>query len=55
MSDLAPLIVTLAPDAATSEHVRLLARESDLVLPVLTHGSVVLATILALLRWRGER
>lgn len=49
----APLVVTLAPDAATGEHVRMLARESDLVLPAHTHGRIVLATILALLRWRG--
>jgi type II secretory ATPase GspE/PulE/Tfp pilus assembly ATPase PilB-like protein len=49
----APLVVTLAPDSATSEHVHMLARESDLVLPAHTHGRIVLATILALLRWRG--
>jgi hypothetical protein len=48
-----PLIVTLAPNAATGEHVRMLEREADLVLPALTHGRVILATVLALLRWRA--
>jgi hypothetical protein len=48
-----PLIVTLAPDPATSEHVRMLSHEADLVLSAHTHGRVVLATVLALLRWRG--
>jgi type II secretory ATPase GspE/PulE/Tfp pilus assembly ATPase PilB-like protein len=47
-----PLIVALAPDAATSEHLRMLASEADVVLPAHTHGRVVVATILALLRWR---
>jgi hypothetical protein len=50
-----PLIVALAPSAATGEHVRMLEREADLVLPALTHGRVILATVLALLRWRGGR
>jgi len=51
----AALIVTLAPNAASSEHVRMLEREADLVLPALTHGRVVLATVLALLEWRACR
>jgi type II secretory ATPase GspE/PulE/Tfp pilus assembly ATPase PilB-like protein len=51
----APLVVALAPGSATSEHVRMLEREADLVLPALTHGRVVLANVLALLRWRSCR
>ena len=47
-----PLVVALAPERATNEHVRLLARDADVVLPAGTHGRVVLATVLALLRWR---
>jgi hypothetical protein len=50
----APLIVALAPDGSAGEHVRLLARDADVVLPATTHGRVVLATVLALLRWRGR-
>ena len=30
------------------------ARHADIVLPATTHGRVVLATVLALLRWRGR-
>jgi type II secretory ATPase GspE/PulE/Tfp pilus assembly ATPase PilB-like protein len=48
-----PLVVALAPVTATSEHVRMLAHGADLVLPTHTHGRVILATVLALLRWRG--
>jgi hypothetical protein len=48
----APLIVALAPDGSAGEHVRLLAHDADVVLPATTHGRVVLATVLALLRWR---
>jgi type II secretory ATPase GspE/PulE/Tfp pilus assembly ATPase PilB-like protein len=48
-----PLVVALAPDGATHEHLRLLARDASVVLPAGTHGRVVLATIVALLRWRG--
>jgi type II secretory ATPase GspE/PulE/Tfp pilus assembly ATPase PilB-like protein len=51
----APLVVALAPGAASGEHVRMLEHEADLVLPALTHGRVVLATVLALLRWRARR
>ncbi|MEO8562042.1 MAG: GspE/PulE family protein [bacterium] len=51
----APLVVALAPSVATGEHVRMLELEADLVLPALTHGRVVLATVLALLRWRAGR
>ena len=50
-----PLTIVLAPSVATGEHVRMLEREADLVLPALTHGRVVLATVLALLRWRARR
>jgi hypothetical protein len=48
-----PLVVALAPDGATGEHLRLLGHEANIVLPATTHGRVVLATVLALLRWRA--
>ena len=48
-----PLVVALAPDGATGEHLRLLGHDANVVLPATTHGRVVLATVLALLRWRG--
>ena len=48
-----PLVVALAPESATGEHLRLLGGEANVVLPATTHGRVVLATVLALLRWRG--
>jgi hypothetical protein len=48
-----PLVVALAPDGATNEHLRLLARDASVVLPAGTHGRVVLATVVSLLRWRG--
>jgi type II secretory ATPase GspE/PulE/Tfp pilus assembly ATPase PilB-like protein len=47
-----PLVVALAPDGSTGQHVRLLAHGVDVVLSASTHGRVVLATVLALLRWR---
>jgi len=47
-----PLVVALAPDGSAGEHVRLLGHDADVVLPATTHGRVVLATVLALLRWR---
>jgi len=47
-------VVALAPDGSTGEHVRLLGRDADVVLPATTHGRVVLATVLALLRWRAR-
>jgi hypothetical protein len=50
----APLVVALAPDGAAGEHVRLLAHDADVVLSANTHGRVVLATVLALLRWRSR-
>jgi type II secretory ATPase GspE/PulE/Tfp pilus assembly ATPase PilB-like protein len=49
-----PLVVALAPDGSASEHVRLLGRDADVVLSANTHGRVVLATVLALLRWRAR-
>jgi hypothetical protein len=49
----APLVVALAPDGSAGEHVRLLGGDADVVLPATTHGRVVLATVLALLRWRA--
>jgi type II secretory ATPase GspE/PulE/Tfp pilus assembly ATPase PilB-like protein len=48
-----PLVVVLAPDGSISEHVRLLGHDADVVLSANTHGRVVLATVLALLRWRA--
>jgi hypothetical protein len=47
-------MVALAPDGSASEHVRLLGRDADVVLSANTHGRVVLATVLALLRWRAR-
>jgi type II secretory ATPase GspE/PulE/Tfp pilus assembly ATPase PilB-like protein len=51
--DRPPLVVALAPESATGEHLRLLGHDANVVLPATTHGRVVLATVLALLRWRG--
>jgi hypothetical protein len=50
----APLVMALAPDGSSGEHVRLLGYDADVVLPATTHGRVVLATVLALLRWRAR-
>jgi type II secretory ATPase GspE/PulE/Tfp pilus assembly ATPase PilB-like protein len=50
----APLVLALALDGATGEHVRLLAHDADIVLSATTHGRVILATVLALLRWRAR-
>ena len=50
----APLVLALALDGSSGEHVRLLGREADVVLSATTHGRVVLATVLALIRWRGR-
>jgi hypothetical protein len=48
------LVVALASDASSGEHVRTLARDADLVVPRGVHGRFLLATILALLRWRAR-
>ncbi|HKH93574.1 MAG TPA: GspE/PulE family protein, partial [Gemmatimonadaceae bacterium] len=48
------LVVALAPDGSTGEHVRLLGHDADVVLSANTHGRVLLATVLALLRWRAR-
>ncbi|MBA3671873.1 MAG: type II/IV secretion system protein [Gemmatimonadaceae bacterium] len=48
-----PLVAALANDVAGSEHVRLLARDSDLVMPRDTAPRLLVATVLALVRWRG--
>jgi hypothetical protein len=48
-----PLVIALAPEGATGEHLRLLGHEANVVLSATTHGRVVLATVLALLRWRA--
>jgi len=50
----APLVVALAPNDSAGEHVRLLGHDADVVLPATTHGRVILATVLALLRWRAR-
>jgi DNA-binding response OmpR family regulator len=50
----APLILALAPNDSAGEHVRLLGHDADVVLPATTHGRVILATVLALLRWRAR-
>ena len=49
-----PLLVALAPDASAGDHVRMLARDADLVMSLGVHGRILLATILALLRWRSQ-
>jgi hypothetical protein len=47
-------VVALAQGASSSDHVRTLAQDADLVLPRDAHGRFLLATILALLRWRSR-
>jgi hypothetical protein len=47
-------VLALALDGATGEHVRLLGHDADVVLSATTHGRVILATVLALLRWRAR-
>jgi type II secretory ATPase GspE/PulE/Tfp pilus assembly ATPase PilB-like protein len=49
-----PLVIALAPDASTGDHVRTLAHDADLVMSPGVHGRILLATILALLRWRSR-
>ncbi len=49
------LVVSLSGDAAGREHTGALARDADLVVPHGTHGRFLLATILALLRWRSRQ
>ena len=49
------LVVSLSDDAAGREHAAALARDADLVVPNGTHGRVLLAMILALLRWRSRQ
>jgi type II secretory ATPase GspE/PulE/Tfp pilus assembly ATPase PilB-like protein len=49
-----PLIVALAPTTDAGETVRALARDVDLVVPLSAHGRVLLASVLALLRWRSR-
>jgi type II secretory ATPase GspE/PulE/Tfp pilus assembly ATPase PilB-like protein len=52
------LVVVLASGvgsgAASSEHLGALARDVDLVMPRAAHGRFLLATLLALLRWRSR-
>ncbi|MDB4913009.1 MAG: type secretion system protein [Gemmatimonadetes bacterium] len=47
------LVVALAANRLLHEDVATLANHADLLLPFATPGALVLATILALLRWRG--
>jgi len=49
-----PLVVALARGASTGDHVHTLAHDADLVLSPDVHGRFLLATILALLRWRAR-
>ena len=49
-----PLVVALAPDGSAGDHVRTLAQDADLVVSPGVHGRFLLATILALLRWRSR-
>ena len=49
------LVVSLSGDAPGREHAGALARNADLVAPNGTHGRFLLATILALLRWRSRQ
>ena len=48
------LVVAFATGAAKDETVRTLARDADLILPADSSGREVLASILALLRWRSR-
>ena len=48
------LVVALASETSTGEHVHTLAHDADLVLAAGVHGRFLLATILALLRWRSR-
>ena len=49
------LVVVLTADAPATSDVRLLARDADLVVPADGHGRLLLASILALLRWRSRQ
>jgi type II secretory ATPase GspE/PulE/Tfp pilus assembly ATPase PilB-like protein len=49
-----PLLVALAQAIDAGETVRALARDVDLVVPLSAHGRVLLASVLALLRWRSR-
>lgn len=48
-----PLVVALTADADDQRRLAVLGRDADLVLSIGTHGRLVLATVLALLRWRS--
>ena len=48
------LVVVLATDYDAGEHLGSLGRDADLVIPRSAHGRFLLATILALLRWRSR-
>ncbi len=48
------LVVALASETSSGEHVHTLAHDADLVLTASVHGRFLLATILALLRWRSR-
>ena len=49
-----PLVIALAPEGSAGDHVRTLAHDADLVVSPGVHGRFLLATILALLRWRSR-
>ena len=48
------LVVVLAADIDAGEHLGSLGRDAVLVMPRRAHGRFLLATILALLRWRSR-
>ena len=50
----ATLVVALAPGGSAGDHVQVLGRGADVVLPLGTPARVLVATILALLRWRAR-
>jgi type II secretory ATPase GspE/PulE/Tfp pilus assembly ATPase PilB-like protein len=49
------LVVALAADPTVGEQVGMLSETADLVVPRSAHGRFLLATILALLRWRSRQ
>ncbi len=50
----APLLVVLATTMGGGKTVQTLSRGADLVVPLHTHGRVLLATVVAILRWRAR-
>jgi len=48
------LVVALAREGSPGDHVHTLAHDADLIMSAGVHGRILLATILALLRWRSR-